>query len=193
MKNGTAEEEQSSGPQSEPPEDEIKTDRNLKLELADMRDRWMRSEAENANVRSRAKRDVEEARQFGLQKFATDVVEAADNLLRGIEAIPSVSVGNDPQLLVRVREGLVDIERGFVSMLKRNGINKEDPVGQAFDPQRHEAMSTNETAEYDPGTVMHAMSSTWTLNGRLLRPAMVVVAKLPSNLAKDKMHRHPTH
>jgi molecular chaperone GrpE len=193
MKNGTAEEEQSSGPQSEPPEDEIKTDRNLKLELADMRDRWMRSEAENANIRSRAKRDVEEARQFGLQKFATDVVEAADNLLRGIEAIPSVSVGNDPQLLVRVREGLVDIERGFVSMLKRNGINKEDPVGQAFDPQRHEAMSTNETAEYDPGTVMHAMSSTWTLNGRLLRPAMVVVAKLPSNLAKDKMHRHPTH
>jgi molecular chaperone GrpE len=193
MKNGTAEEEQSSGPQSEPPEDDIKTDRNLKLELADMRDRWMRSEAENANIRSRAKRDVEEARQFGLQKFATDVVEAADNLLRGIEAIPSVSVGNDPQLLVRVREGLVDIERGFVSMLKRNGINKEDPVGQAFDPQRHEAMSTNETAEYDPGTVMHAMSSTWTLNGRLLRPAMVVVAKLPSNLAKDKMHRHPTH
>jgi molecular chaperone GrpE len=193
MKNGTAEEEQSSGPQSEPPEDEIKTDRNLKSELADMRDRWMRSEAENANIRSRAKRDVEEARQFGLQKFATDVVEAADNLLRGIEAIPSVSVGNDPQLLVRVREGLVDIERGFVSMLKRNGINKEDPVGQAFDPQRHEAMSTNETAEYDPGTVMHAMSSTWTLNGRLLRPAMVVVAKLPSNLAKDKMHRHPTH
>jgi molecular chaperone GrpE len=126
MKNGTAEEERSSGPQSEPPEDEIKTDRNLKLELADMRDRWMRSEAETANIRSRARRDVEEARKFSLQKFATDVVEAADNLLRGIEAIPSDSVGNDPQLLARVREGLVDIERGFVSMLKRNGINKVD-------------------------------------------------------------------
>jgi molecular chaperone GrpE len=187
------EEERSSGPEAELPEHDTVAVQNLQLELADMRDRWMRSEAENANIRSRAKRDVEEARQFGLQKFATDVVEAADNLLRGIEAIPSDSVGNDPKLLARVREGLVDIERGFVGMLKRNGIIKEDPLGQVFDPQRHEAMSTNETAEYDPGTVMHAMSSTWTLNGRLLRPAMVVVAKLPSNLAKGEMHRHPVH
>jgi molecular chaperone GrpE len=190
MKNGAAEEEQLCGPEAELPDDASLIIQNLKLELADMRDRGMRSEAEIANIRSRARRDVEEARQFGLQKFATDVVEVADNLLRGIEAIPSDSFGKDAQLLARVREGLVDIERGFVGILKRNGITKEDPVGQAFDPQRHEAMSAQETGEHDPGIVMHAMSSSWTLNGRLIRPAMVIVAKLPSTLGKGETQTH---
>src|SRR6266567_4020256 len=148
----------------------------LETELAEMKDRWMRSEAENANVRARGHREVNDARQYAVQKFATDIVEAAENLKRGIDALPPASPG-EPEVLVKVREGLAGTERNFTGILERNGVKKEDPVGQPFDPNLHQAMAEQESEIHPPGTVMQAWTACWTLNGRLLKPAMVVVAK----------------
>jgi len=148
----------------------------LEAEAVEMRDRWMRSEAENANVRARARREVDDARQFAVQKFATDVVEAAENLRRGIASLPAPAP-NEPAIVGKLREGLDGIERSFGAILERNGIRREDPTGRAFDPNLHQAMGEQESAAHPPGTVMHAWTGAWTLNGRLLKPAMVVVAK----------------
>lgn len=151
----------------------------LEAELAEMKERWMRAEAENANVRARARRDADDARQYAVQKFATDVVESAENLKRGIDALPARSSGQ-PEILAKVREGLESMERNFLGVLERNGIKREDPLGQVFDPNLHQAMAEQESETHKPGTVMQAWTPAWTLHGRLLRPAMVVVAKAPT-------------
>ncbi len=148
----------------------------LEEQLTDMTDRWKRAEAETANVRARGRREAEDARQYAVQKFATDIVEAAENLKRGIDALPPASDG-EPDILVKVRDGLGGIERSFTGILERNGINKGDPVGQMFDPNLHQAMAEQESATHPAGTVLQAWTACWTLNGRLLKPAMVVVAK----------------
>jgi molecular chaperone GrpE len=166
-----------------PPETALQaaTDRiaALEAELAEMKERWMRAEAENANVRARARKDVDDTRQYAVQKFATDVVEAAENLKRGIDSLPPPSA-QEPAILGKVREGLEGVERSFIATLERNGIKRDDPVGQAFDPNLHQAMAEQESELHSPGTVLQAWSKAWTLNGRLLRPAMVVVAKAPT-------------
>ena len=140
-----------------------------------MRDRWMRAEAETANVRSRARRDVEDARQYAIQTFATDVVEAAENLQRGVANLPPPSE-REPEIVTRLRDGFAGIERSFVGLLERNGIARHDPTGVAFDPALHQAMDQQASAEHPAGTILQAWTSAWTLNGRLLRPAMVVVS-----------------
>ncbi|MCC6720039.1 MAG: nucleotide exchange factor GrpE [Acetobacteraceae bacterium] len=151
----------------------------LEAERDDMKDRWMRAEAEMANVRARAKRDVDETRQFAMQKFARDVAEAAENLRRGLQSVPPPGPG-EPALVAKLREGFEGIERSFLALLERNGIVATDPTGAAFDPNLHQAMAEQETTEHPPGTVIQTWSLAWTLNGRLLRPAMVVVAKHPT-------------
>ncbi len=150
----------------------------LEAEVQEMKDRWMRSEAEMANVRARARREVNETRQYAVQKFAQDVVEAADNLRRGLDSLPA-KAPNEPEIVTKLREGLEGVERNFLAVLERNGIRREDPTGTPFDPNLHQAMAEQESAAHTPGTVMHAWTPAWTLNGRLLRPAMVVVAKAP--------------
>jgi molecular chaperone GrpE len=150
----------------------------LEAELSEMKDRWMRAEAEMANVRARGQREVSETRQYAVQKFGQDVVEAAENLNRGLTSLPAPSKA-EPEIVTRMREGLESIERNFLAILERNGIKREDPTGGPFDPNLHQAMSEQESAAHTPGSVMHAWTPVWTLNGRLLRPAMVVVAKAP--------------
>jgi molecular chaperone GrpE len=148
----------------------------LETERDDFRDRWMRAEAEMQNVRARAKRDVDDTRQFAVQKFAKDVVEAAENLRRGITSLPAPEPG-EPEIVTKLRDGFEGVERSFVGLLERNGIIGDDPVGKPFDANLHQAMAEQATTEHPPGTVVQAWSRAWTLNGRLLRPAMVVVAK----------------
>ena len=148
----------------------------LTAERDDMRDRWMRAEAEMQNVRTRAKRDVDDTRQYAVQKFAADVVEAAENLRRGLTSLP-VHEASEPDIVTKLRDGLDGVERSFVALLERNGIKRTDPTGQPFDANLHQAMAEQPSADHPPGTVMQAWTQAWTLNGRLLRPAMVVVAK----------------
>lgn len=158
----------------------------LENELAEMKDRWVRAEAETQNVRARARREVDETRQYAVQKFAADVVEAAENLHRGLDALPSPEPG-EPEVVVKMREGLAGVERSFLSVLERNGIRREDPTGKPFDPNVHQAMGEQPSGAQPPGTVLQAWTPAWTLNGRLLRPAMVVVAKAPED--SDLQHR----
>ena len=150
----------------------------LEAEVQEMKERWMRAEAETANVRTRSHREVNETRQYAVQKFAQDVVEAADNLRRGLDSLPAPTAG-EPEIVARLREGLEGIERNFIGILERNGIKREDPTGAPFDPNLHQAMAEQESAAHAPGSVMHAWTPAWTLHGRLIRPAMVVVAKAP--------------
>ena len=151
----------------------------LTAERDDMRDKWMRAEAEMANVRARAKRDVDDTRQYAVQKFAADVVEAAENLRRGLSSLPA-HTADEPAIVTKLREGFEGVERSFVAIMERNGIKGEDPTGQAFDANLHQAMAEQPSSEHAPGHVMQAWTQAWTLNGRLLKPAMVVVAKAAS-------------
>ncbi len=151
----------------------------LETSLDEMRDRWMRAEAETQNVRTRAKRETDDARQYAVQKFAGDVVEAAENLRRGIASLPAPSADDSP-VLTKLREGFESVERSFLGVLERNGIVGTDPTGAAFDANLHQAMAEQPHAEHPPGTVVQAWTSAWTLHGRLLKPAMVVVSRAPS-------------
>jgi molecular chaperone GrpE len=153
--------------------------RALEAERDDFRDRWMRGEAEMANLRTRTKREVDETRQYAVQKFARDVVEAAENLRRGIDTLPPAK-HDEPEIVSKVREGFEGVERSFIGLLERNGITPEEPRGKLFDANLHQAMAEQPSDEHPPGTVLQAWSRGWLLNGRLLRPAMVVVAKGPS-------------
>ena len=155
----------------------------LEAERDEMRDKWMRAEAEAQNIKARSRRDVDETRQYAVQKFAKDVVEAAENLRRGISSLPAATQG-EPEIVTKLRDGFEGVERSFVALLERNGIQADDPVGKPFDANLHQAMAEQPTAEHPPGTVVQSWSRAWTLNGRLLRPAMVVVAKAdgPSGL-----------
>ncbi len=150
----------------------------LEQELQEMRDKWLRAEAEMANLRARTKREVDDARAYAVQKFARDVVEAAENLKRGIDSLPK-KTEDEPELVTKLREGFEGIERSFIGILERNGITRTDPTGAPFDANLHQAMAEQESTEHPPATVLQAWSQTWQLNGRLLRPAMVVVSKAP--------------
>lgn len=148
----------------------------LEAELGQMREKWLRAEAEMQNLRSRTKREIEDARLYAVQKFARDVVETAENLRRGLDSLPPASP-EETELLGKLRGGFEGVERGFVAMLERHGVARVEAQGQAFDPELHQAMAEQPAPEgTEPGTVIQAWTPAWTLHGRLLKPAMVVVA-----------------
>ena len=150
----------------------------LEAELQETKDKWLRSEAEMANLRTRTKREVEEARLYAVQKFAKDVVEAAENLKRGIDSLPK-RTENEPEIITKLRDGFEGIERSFVALLERNHITRSDPTGAAFDANFHQAMAEHKTRSTRPA-LSYRLEPVLVWNGRLLRPAMVVVAKAPS-------------
>jgi molecular chaperone GrpE len=148
----------------------------LEAEVQEFRDRWLRAEADMQNLRARTQRELTDARNFAIQKFARDVVEAAENLRRGLDALPPAEEGA-PELLVKLRDGFEGVERSFLSLLERNGIVRKDVAGDPFDPELHQAMSEQPAPEgVPPGVVLQAWTPAWTLHGRLLKPAMVVVS-----------------
>jgi molecular chaperone GrpE len=148
----------------------------LEAEVAQFRDRWLRAEAETQNLRARTERQVADARNYAIQKFARDVVEAAENLRRGLDALPPPAP-DESDLLAKLRGGFEGVERSFLAVLERNGVARRDVQGEAFNPEFHQAMAEQPpTGDAAPGTVLQAWTPAWTLNGRLLKPAMVVVA-----------------
>lgn len=152
----------------------------LEAEAASFKDKWLRAEAEMQNLRTRTTREVQEARAYATQKFAKDVVEAAENLRRGIEALPPKQDG-EPEALQKIRDGIEGVERSFLGILERNGVRADNPTGKPFDPELHQAMAEQPAPEgVAPGSVVACWTRAWTLNGRLLKPAMVVVAGRPA-------------
>lgn len=159
-----------------PEEEKVSPLEAAEQEASEFKEKWLRAEAENQNLRQRAKRDVQDARQFAVQKFARDVVEAAENLRRAIASLPEQTEGEDA-VVTKMREGIESTERSFLSILERHGIKKEDPQGQTFDPNKHQAMAEQPSEEHEPGSIIQSWTPTWTLHDRLLKPAMVVVSK----------------
>jgi molecular chaperone GrpE len=163
-------------PTPEPPADTISRIAELEAEVAQLKDRWLRSEAEMQNLRTRTKREVDEARQYAVQKFARDVAEAAENLRRGLDALPAPAE-DEPELLGKLRGGFEGVERAFISLLERHGVQRHEATGQPFNPELHQAMAQQPPPDgVAAGTVIQSWTPAWTLNGRLLKPAMVVVA-----------------
>ena len=100
----------------------------LEAEVASFKDKWLRAEAEMQNLRTRTQRDVQEARAYATQKFARDAVEAAENLRRGLDALPGQTAG-EPEVLTKIRDGIEGVERSFIGILERNGVKRDDPTG----------------------------------------------------------------
>ncbi len=140
-------------------------------EVASLKDQMLRSQAEAQNIRRRAEQDVEKAHKFGLEKFAGEMVEIVDNLERAIEA-----AGED-EAVKPIREGVEMTLNMFVSGLAKFNVEQVNPQGEAFDPALHQAMSMVPAPDAKPNTVVAVMQKGYTLHGRLIRPAMVMVAK----------------
>lgn len=140
----------------------------LQQELADVRDQMLRAAAEAQNVRRRSEADVEKAHKFALEKFARELLPVSDSLEKAAEALGDVDEAQ--------KEGVEMTLRLFMGVLEKFQINQVNPMGQTFDPQYHEAMSMVPTPSLPANSVLDVLQKGYTLNGRLLRPAMVVVA-----------------
>lgn len=140
-------------------------------EIADLKEQVLRIQAEMQNVRRRAELDVEKAHKFGLEKFANEMVAVVDNLERGLAAAP------EEDATKAIREGIEMTLNGFLSALAKFNVDVVDPVGHPFNPEHHQAMTMIESADAEPNSVLAVMQKGYVMNGRLLRPAMVVVSK----------------
>ena len=140
-------------------------------EIADLKDQMLRVQAEMQNVRRRAEADVEKAHKFGVEKFANEMLSVADNLDRALAA------AGDDEATKPLREGVEMTLTGFAAGLAKFKVETVDPMGETFNPELHQAMSMIESAEAAPNTVIAVMQKGYTLQGRLLRPAMVMVSK----------------
>ncbi|MBA3812193.1 MAG: nucleotide exchange factor GrpE [Caulobacteraceae bacterium] len=154
-----------------PADDPIDT---LRAESAALRDQAMRYAAEAENTRRRAEREVNDARAYAIQKFARDLLGVADNLARALEHAPKD--GDDP-LARNLAIGLEMTQKELLSAFSRNGLKIVEPaVGEKFDPHRHQAMMEQTSDAIAPGGVVQMLQAGYDLFGRIVRPAMVVVA-----------------
>ena len=140
-------------------------------EIADLKEQMLRTQAEMQNVRRRAEADVEKAHKFGVEKFANEMLTVVDNLERALAATP------EDEATKAMREGVEMTLSGLVAGLEKFKVEAVDPQGETFNPDLHQAMSMIENPDVDPNTVIAVMQKGYTLQGRLLRPAMVMVSK----------------
>jgi molecular chaperone GrpE len=144
----------------------------LQEQLIEARDAVLRAKAEAQNTRRRAEKDVENARKYALEKFCSELLPVGDNLERALEAAQIEHEAIQP-----ITEGIELTLKSFVDALGKFNVERIDPMGEPFDPQLHQAMTMIENPEVEPNSVIAVMQKGFTLNGRLVRPAMVVVSK----------------
>ena len=132
----------------------------------------LRTRAELENLRRRAERDVENAHKYALERFTGDLLPVKDSLEMGLAAAPEAN----PEL-ARVREGLELTLKMLSNVFEKYGISEVNPLGEKFDPERHQAMSVQDATGAQPGTVTLVVQKGYLLNQRLVRPAMVMVAR----------------
>jgi molecular chaperone GrpE len=147
----------------------------LREELATAREAVLRAQADAQNVMRRAEQDVEKARKFALERFCGELLPVVDNLERALEAAAS-----DNEIVKPLAEGVELTLRSFHDTLKKFHIEAVDPTGEPFDPKLHQAMTMVENGAVEPNTVVAVMQKGYTLHGRLVRPAMVMVSKSPA-------------
>jgi len=149
----------------------------LAKEAADARDKVLRTLAEMENLRKRTSREVADARVYGITGFARDVLDIADNLQRALDAVPAeAKAAADPSLKALI-EGVELTERSLLNALEKNGVKKFDPSGEKFDPNFQQAMYEVPDPSVPSGTVVQVVQAGYMIGDRVLRPALVGVAK----------------
>ncbi len=151
--------------------EQVSETEQLQQQVADANDNVLRIQAEMQNMRRRAERDVENAHKFALDKFSADLLPVVDNLERALSAINA-----EDESQKAIAEGIELTLKSFLEVLKRFKIDAVDPAGEPFDANLHQAVSMVPNPDMEPNTVMDVFQKGYTLNGRLIRPAMVVVS-----------------
>ncbi|MEH6583956.1 MAG: nucleotide exchange factor GrpE [Halioglobus sp.] len=147
----------------------------LQVDVLAARDAALRAQADAQNVKRRAEQDVEKARKFALERFTGDLLPVLDNMERALEA-----ASTEDAAVKSISEGVELTSKSLLDVMKKYNVEPVDPTGEPFDPQLHQAMSMVENADMEPNTVIAVMQKGYTLSGRLIRPAMVMVSKAPA-------------
>lgn len=140
--------------------------------LKDQQDSVLRAKAEVENMRRRSEQEIDKARKFALNRFAEELLPVIDNLERAIQAADMENEAIKP-----VIEGVELTHKTFIGVIEKFGLKEINPEGEAFNPEFHQAMSIQESPDHESNTVMFVMQKGYELNGRVVRPAMVMVAK----------------
>ena len=160
-------------PQAEAAAEEPTTEQ-LTTEIAELKERMLRVAADAENTKRRAEREANDARAYAINKFATDLMGVADNLARALQHAPREDA--DPAVKNFVL-GIEMTDKELAGAFERNGLKKIDPAkGAKFDPHVHQAMMEQEAPDVEPGAVVQSVQAGFELYGRVVRPAMVVVA-----------------
>jgi molecular chaperone GrpE len=160
--------------EAEPGEDESAA---LAQQVAELKDRLLRAVAETENVRRRAEREKQDAAQYGIAGFARDMANVADNLRRALDSISAETRAQGGEAVQNLLTGVEMTERELLSAFERHRIRRIDAMGEKFDPHLHQAMFEVPRTDAPSGTVVEVVQPGWAIGERLLRPAMVGVAK----------------
>jgi molecular chaperone GrpE len=148
----------------------------LEEQLQEAKDQTLRVQAEMQNLRRRVDRDIENAHKYALENFLGELLPVVDNLERGLATINSLLDGKD-EAQKAIGEGIELTLKSFVDVLTRNKVEQIDPGNESFDPEFHQAMTMVPHPEVPANTVIEVFQKGYLLNGRLVRPAMVIVSK----------------
>ncbi|MDN2480462.1 nucleotide exchange factor GrpE [Vibrio agarivorans] len=140
--------------------------------VQEQQDAVLRAKAEVENMRRRTEQEIDKARKFALNKFAEELLPVIDNLERAIQAADA-----ENEVVKPILEGVELTHKTFQDTLAKNGLTEINPEGETFNPEMHQAMSIQESPDHESNTVMFVMQKGYELNGRVVRPAMVMVAK----------------
>jgi molecular chaperone GrpE len=149
----------------------------LEAEKLDLKDKLLRTLADMENLRRRTEREVSDARAYAVTNFARDMLTVADNVRRGLESVPEEARATADGALKALIEGFELTERDLIKTLERHGVRRLDPQGQKFDPHLHQAMFEVPNPDVPSGTVVQVVQSGYVIGERVLRPALVGVAK----------------
>jgi molecular chaperone GrpE len=149
----------------------------LAKEAAEARDRWMRALAEMENLRRRMEREVADARTYGIANFARDILAVADNMDRALKALDDELREKADAAVKGLLDGVELTERELHKVLEKHGVKRLEPAGEKFDPNFHQAMYEVPDASVPAGTVVQVVQDGYTIGDRVLRPALVGVAK----------------
>lgn len=172
-----AAEQQAAGEEEGASERQVDPVEALKAENADLRDRFLRLAAEMDNLRRRTDREVKDAKSYAVTGFARDMLSVSDNLRRAIETLPEDARASADATMTALIEGVEMTERGMLGTLERHGVRKIEAEGQKFDPNFHQAMFEVPNPNVANNTVVQVVQAGYAIGDRVLRPAMVGVAK----------------
>jgi molecular chaperone GrpE len=169
--------EEAAAPAAPPPDEPARQFEQLRQEGAELKDRLLRTLAEMENLRRRTEREVADARTYGIANFAREMLNVADNMRRALDAVgPDMRQNADPGLKAFL-EGVELTERDLQKALEKHGVTQVDPLGQKFDPNLHQAMYELPDPTIPAGTVAQVVQPGYRIGERVLRPALVAVAK----------------